>query len=138
MIFAVAASVLIVAAIATWAVVRRQNNLQIARTMVVDLRNRSMARGTEPTPNEPPLEIARNVSHLDIYLPLGSHEGPYDIRIATAKGERVFSGSGQAKIEAGITALRVDINLSSASPSVYILQLRRVGSEWNSYPVQVR
>jgi hypothetical protein len=136
MIFAVAASVLIVAGLATWAMMRRHNNEQIARA-VVDLRDRSMARGTEPPPAEPPLEIPRNVSHLDIYLPLGSSDGPYDVRVTTAKGDLVLSATGVAKVEGGITSLRIDANLSSASPGLCVLQLRRVGSEWTSYRLRI-
>lgn len=136
--FAVAASVLIVAAIATWALVRRQNNLQIARSVVVDLRNRSMARGTEPPPTEPPIEIGSNVSRLDIYFPLGTSDGSYDIRITTMQGDPLLTAGGIAKFQRGITSLPVDVNLISASPGLYVLQLRKAGSEWNSYPLRIR
>ena len=101
MIFAVAASVLIVAAIATWAAIRGHDNVQVAQSVVVDLRNHSMARGTEPLPSEPPLEISRSVSHLDIYLPLGSSDGPYDFRISTTREEVLRTGSGFAKVQEG-------------------------------------
>lgn len=138
MIFAVAASVLIVAAIATWAAIRGHDNVQVAQSVVVDLRNHSMARGTEPLPSEPPLEISRSVSHLDIYLPLGSSDGPYDFRISTTREEVLRTGSGFAKVQQGITALPVDVNLSSVSPDLYILQIRKVGSEWNSYSLRLR
>lgn len=138
MIFAVAASVLIVAAIATWAAIRGHDNVQVAQSVVVDLRNHSMARGTEPLPSEPPLEISRSVSHLDIYLPLGSSDGPYDFRIATTREEVLRTGSGFAKVQEGITALPVDVNLSSVSPDLYILQIRKVGSEWTSYSLRLR
>jgi len=138
MIFAVAASVLIVAAIATWAAIRGHDNVQVAQSVVVDLRNHSMARGTEPLPSEPPLEVSRSVSHLDIYLPLGSSDGPYDFRISTTREEVLRTGSGFAKVQEGITALPVDVNLSSVSPDLYILQIRKVGSEWNSYSLRLR
>ena len=137
--FAVAASVLIVAAIATWAVIYRHgSNLQVARSVVVDLRNHSMTRGTEPLPSEPPLEISRSVSHLDIYLPLGSGDGPYDLRVSTANGEALLTREAVAKIEQGITSLRVDVSLSTASPGLYVLELRKAGSEWNSYPLRIQ
>ena len=70
MIFAVAASVLIVVGLATWAMLRQHNNEQIAA--VIDLRDRSMARGIEPPPTEPPMEIPRNASHLEIYPTFGN------------------------------------------------------------------
>lgn len=137
MIFAVAASVLIVAALATWIVIRRHDSQLLAQSAVIDLRDRSTARGTEPPPNEPPIEIGRNVSQLDVYLPLGSSDGPYDIRIVTAQGEAVFTGAGVAKVREGITSLTVDAHLSSISPGPYTLQLRKFGSEWNSFPLRV-
>jgi hypothetical protein len=73
MIFAVAASVLIVVGLATWAMLR-QHDQRFARA-VVDLRDRSISRGTEPPPTEPPIEIGRDISALDIYLPLGPATG---------------------------------------------------------------
>jgi len=136
MIFAVAASVLIVVGLATWAMMRRHNNEQIVRA-VVDLRDRSIARSTEPPPNETPIEIGRNVSRLDIYLPLGTSDGSYDVRVTTAKGDVLFSGTAVAAVEAGVTSLRVDANFSSASAGLYVLQLRKFGSEWTSYPLRI-
>ena len=137
-LLAVAASILIAAGIAGWVLLQKHNEALVAQTAVLDLRNRSVARGTEPLPTEPPLELARNVSRLDIYLPLGSSEGFYDIRIASTKREPLFVGRGVAKVETGITLLSLDVNLPSGKPGLYVLQLHKVGSEWNSYPVRVR
>ena len=136
MIFAVAASVLIVVGLATWAMRRRHNNEQIAA--VIDLRDRSMARGIEPPPTEPPLEIPREASHLEIFLPLGSNDGPYDLRVTTVRGELLFSGAGEAKLEKGVTTLRVDLRMSLARPGNYLLQIHRHASEWVSFPLQIR
>lgn len=133
--FAVAASVLIVVGLATWAMLR-QHNQQIARA-VVDLRDRSMARGTEPPPTEPPLEIPTNVSNLEIFLPLGSSDGPYDVRIASARSEQLVSVKGVAQIEKGVTVLRVDVGAFRAGPGKYLLQIRKQGAEWVSFPLRV-
>jgi hypothetical protein len=135
-IFAVAASVLIVVGLATWAMLHQNNSGQIAA--VVDLRDRSMARGTEPPPTEPPLQIPRNASRLEIFLPLGSTDGPYDLRITTVRGELLFSGPGEAKLEEGVTKLRVDLKMSLARPGNYLLQIHRQTSEWVSFPLQIR
>jgi len=138
MIFAVAASVLIVVGVTTWAIRHRHSNEQVAHA-VVDLRDRSMARGTEPPPTEPPLEIPRNVSHLEIYLPLGSSDGPYDVRVTSVQGKPLVSGSGEAKLERGLTLLRVNLTMSAAArPGDYLLQIRRHASEWVSFSVQIR
>ena len=133
---AIAASILVVASVGSWALVQKHN--KIAQTAVLDLRNRSVSRGTEPLPAEPPLEVGHNVSRLEIYLPLGSGEGPYDLRVSNLNGEALFTGAGAAKVQQGITSLPVEINLSTAKPGLYVLQLRRVGSEWNSYPLRIR
>ena len=83
-VFAMVAGILIVASFVAWAVVRQQKQQPlVARTAVVDLRNRSVPRGAEANPNELPLEVSREARHLKVYLPLGSPEGPYEVRIAT-------------------------------------------------------
>lgn len=138
MIFAVAASILIVVGLATWAVLR-QHNQQVA-IAVIDLRDRSIARGTEPPPTEKPLEVPHNAARLNIYLPLGSSDGPYDFRIETAMGEPVISGGGVARVRDGITSLTVDADLSSAATraGLYILQIRKPASQWNSYSLRIK
>ena len=137
-LLAIAASILVLACAAGWAVFLRQKPPMVAQTAVLDLRNYSIPRGTEPIPGEPPLEVARNVSRLEIYLPLGSAEGTYELRITDPAGNFVFSGSGRAKVKEGMTSLRLDVKLSSASSGMYVLQLRKIGSGWTLYPLQVR
>lgn len=137
MMLAVAASVLIVVGLATWAVLVRHHNQQVA-SAVVDLRDRSLARGTEPPPTEQLLEISRNAAHLDIYLPLGSGEGTYDVRVTSVQGEPLLLGRGEAKLEPGLTLLHVDLRTSLGRPGNYYLQIRRPSSEWVSFPLRIR
>jgi len=137
-VLAIAASILIVAGVAGWVLLLNQSKPTATATIVLDLRNRSVPRGPESNPAEPPLEIGRNVSRLEIYLPLGSGDGAYELSIRSHDGNSAFNGSGTAKVDEGITSLSAEINLSSASPGLYLLQLRKVGSAWNSYPLQVR
>lgn len=137
MVFAVAASILVVVGLASWAVLR-QHNQQII-SAVVDLRDRSMARGTEPPPTEPPLEIPRNVSHLKIYLPLGASDGFYEIRITSSGATEVlYSGTGEAKMEQGVTLLNVEVDRRLSRRGSYLLQMRRPSAEWLSFPLQIR
>ena len=137
-LLAIAASILVAASIGGWALVQKHNKNQITQTAVLDLRNWSVARGIRPNPGVKPLEVSGGVSRLSILLPLGSSEGQYDIRIATASGESLATASGIAKLKNGVTALRVAVSLSSVSPGTYILQIRKAGLEWNSYPLAVR
>jgi len=137
-LLAVAASILIVASVAGWALAHRHEETQYAQSAVLDLRNRSVARGTEPNPGESPLELSREVSRLNIYLPLGSPEGPYEVRIVGLSGEPVANTKGIAKVNNYIPTLPVTINLESARPGGCILQIRKVGLDWSSYPLLLR
>ena len=136
-LLAVAASILVVATAGIWWVIRTQNEIQSAESAVLDLRNRSLTRGSDAVPDEP-LEIRRNVPRMDIYLPFGSTEGPYEVRIVTTSGESIATTSGIAKLNDSITSLQVAVNLSRARPGRYVLQVRKAGSEWNSYPLLLR
>ena len=137
-LLAIAASILILACVAGWAVVRWQKETLVARTAVLDLRDRSVSRGGEPNPGERPLEISRAASHLNIYLPLGSDEGSYEVRIVAPSGELLVASYGTAKLSGYITSVRLTMALSLAHPGRYILQVRKTGSEWNSYPLVLR
>lgn len=136
LMLAAAASVLIVVGLTTWTILRQRDSGQLSA--VVDLRDRSMARGTEPPPSERPVLIPRKVVHLEIYLPLGSSEGPYDLRINSVSNELLFSGTGEAKLTDGLTELHVDLRKPLARPGDYLLQIRRHDSEWVSFPLQAR
>ena len=139
---AVAASIFVVVSVAGWALFHKQKDAQFAQTAVLDLRDRSVSRGTEPgsepNPGERPLEISRAVTHLNIYLPLGSSEGPYEVRILTPSGESLVATSGTAKLKDHITSLQIAVSFSSARPGRYILQVRKAGLEWNSYQLFLR
>ena len=134
-VLAIAASILIVAGIAGWALLFKQKGPTTVQTAVLDLRNRSVARGGEPTPGEQPLEVSRAVKHLNVYLPLGSAEGPYEIRMVTTAGSPIFTTNGVGTLKDGVTSIQVVVDLSSAFSGRYVLQVRRPNSEWNSYPL---
>jgi hypothetical protein len=135
---AAAAGIILAVSVGGWAWFHKHNGNLVAETAVLDLRDRSPARGTEANPTQPPLEVSRRVAHLKIYLPIGSSEGDYDIRIVASEGRPLFAATGVASAEQGVATLAVEMRLSSASPGIYVLQLQRVGSEWTSYPLQVK
>jgi hypothetical protein len=135
---AIAASILIVVGVAGWALFFKQKGLPVVQTAVLDLRNRSVPRGGEPTPGEQPLEVSREVKRLNVYLPLGSAEGPYELRIAPTTGSSIFTANGVASLKDGVTSIETVVDLSAASSGRYVLQIRRPNSEWNSYPLLLR
>ncbi len=135
---AIAASILIVVGVAGWALFFKQKGPAVVQSAVLDLRNRSVPRGGEANPGEQPLEVSREVKRLNIYLPLGSAEGPYEIRIATTAGSAIFTTNGVASLKDGVTSIEAAVDLSSASSGRYVLQIRRPNSEWSSYPLLLR
>jgi hypothetical protein len=137
-LLAVAASVLVAGGFAGWVLLQKHNEALVAETTVLDLRNHSVARGTVPNPTEQPLEVSRAAAHLKIYLPLGSPEGPYDVRVVTTSGESLLNAIGEARLNHGVTSLEVTARLSSSRPGGFILQIRKAGSEWNSYSILLR
>lgn len=134
---AIAAAILLCAAVGGWAFVRWHNGTQPVQTATLDLRNWSVARGAEPNPNLPPVELNRRASRLTILLPVGSAAGAYEIRIVTRSGNAVLEANGAAELQNGITRLQVAARLRSLSPGPYVLQIRAAGLEWNSYPLSV-
>lgn len=136
-LLAIAASFLICASVAGWGFVQWHNKGQITQVAVLDLRNWSVPRGVEPNPGVKAFEVSREASRLSILLPFGSSEGQYDVRIATLSGESLATASGIASVKKGVTAVQVAISVSSVSPGAYLLQIRKVGLEWNSYPLAV-
>lgn len=136
-LLAIAASILVCTSIGGWALVRWHNKNETIQTAVLDLRDWSLARGVEPNPAVSPLEVNREASRLRILLPLGSSEGKYEVRIAKQSGESLVTAIGSAKLSSGVTTLRVMLRMSSLSPGTYLLQIRKAGLEWNSYPLVV-
>jgi hypothetical protein len=136
-LFAIAAGILLSVLVVGRILFPRHNELPSAQTAVLDLRNRSITRGAEQAQAEAPLTVSHYASHWDIQLPLGSPDGPYEVRLTTAKGEQVFAARGIATISGGITLLRVEEKLSSVNPGLYLLQLRKPTLLWNSYPMVV-
>jgi hypothetical protein len=134
----IAASILVAVGIASWVLVQRHNKSLVAQTAVLDLRSRSLSRSTEPNPGEQPLELRRRFSQLDIYLPLGSPEGAYEVRILTNSGDSLLKAGGPAQLNDGITTLQVRGDTFVARPGQYILQIRKAPSVWNSYPLVLR
>ena len=137
-LIAIAASVLLILSASSWVLVRRQKRIEVAQTAVLDLRNWAVVRGLEPNPNTRPLEATHLAARVTILLPLGSPAGAYETRVVTASGEPVLSASGEAKFENGVTSLQVSLRLRSLGTGSYILQIRKSGSGWNSYPLVLR
>jgi hypothetical protein len=137
-VLAIAASILLAAGVAGWVLLHRHNETLVAQTAVLDLRNRSVPRGTEPNPVEPPLMVKRTAAHWNIFLPFGSDAGPYDIRLLAGSGELLVSTKADAKLTDGVAEIQISVDLSSRAPGQCVLRLTRSGSHESSYVVELR
>jgi len=105
---------------------------------VLDLRDRSVARGQNPSEtSQAPLEIPRTAKRLVLDLPIGSKEGAYDVGLLAETGDQILRATGTAQLHDHITNLRVDVDLSSVRPGAYSLSVRQPGLEWTRYPIRV-
>ena len=112
--------------------------MQMTEIAVLNLRERSVARGQNPSDTgQPPLEIPRTAKHLVLDLPIGSKEGPYDVGLITDTGDELLRTTGTAELRDHITRLRVDVELSRIRPGTYSLGIRQAGLEWSRYPIQL-
>jgi hypothetical protein len=137
-LLAMAASILVAACIGGWFLLQMHNEALIAQTVVLDLRNRSQPRGTEPNPTEPPLVVNHVARHWNIYLPLGSKEGTYEIRVISDSEGLLLTATGEAALASGITSLPVEVNLGSRNPGRCSLEIRNIAGEWNSFALILR
>ena len=137
-LLAIAASILIAIGLASWLLLQRHNETLVAQTAVLDLRNRSLPRGTEANPVEPPLVVSRAAAHWNIFLPFGSNDGPYDIRLLAGSGELLVSTKADAKLTDGVAVIQISVDLSSRSPGQCVLRLTRNGAQESSYVVELR
>jgi len=136
--WAVASAAVLLFAVGGWLWVRARHSVDATDTAVLDLRERSVARGqTQAEAGQAPLEIPRSAKHLVLELPIGSKEGPYDVGLLTETGDQIVRGTGMAQLHDHITHLRVDIDLSGVRVGAYSLGLRQAGLEWTRYPIRV-
>jgi hypothetical protein len=134
----VAVAAVLVFAVAGWLSVRNRPSVAATDTAVLDLRERSVARGQNPSETgHAPLEISRSAKHLILDLPIGSKEGPYEIGLFTETGDQILRGTGTAQLHRGVTSLRVDLNVRGVSPGAYFLGVRQSDFQWARYPLRV-
>ena len=136
--WAAASAVVLLFAVGGWLWVRARRSVEATDTAVLDLRERSAARGqSQSGTGEAPLQISRTAKHLVLYLPIGSKEGPYDLGLLTEAGDELLRATGTADLHNHITSLRVEVDLSSIRPGAYSLGVRQPNLNWTRYPIRV-
>jgi hypothetical protein len=138
MLIWVATAAVLLFTVGGWLWVRARHSVEATDVAVLDLRERSVARGQRQSEtDQAPLEISRTTKHLVLDLPIGSKEGPYDVGLLTETGDQILGATGIAQLHDHITNLRVDVNLSGIEAGAYSLGVRQAGLEWTRYPIRV-
>ena len=132
----VATAAVLLFALGGWLWVRARYPVEATDTAVLDLRERSVVRGQNPSESAA-LQISRTTKHLVLDLPIGSKEGPYDVGLVTETGNQIVSATGTAELRNHVTALRVDVDVSSVRPGAYSLGVRQPNVEWTRYPIRI-
>jgi hypothetical protein len=134
----VASAAVLLFALGGWLWVRARHSVETTDTAVLDLRERSVARGqSQADTGQAPMEIPRTAKHLVLDLPIGSNEGPYDVGLFSETGDEILRSTGIAQLHDHITDLRVDVDLGSFRPGEYSLGIRRSSLEWTRYQIRV-
>ena len=93
----VATAAVLLFAVGGWLWVRGRHSVEATDTAVLDLRERSVARGqSQSETGQAPLEIPRTARHLVLDLPIGSKEGPYEVGLLTETGDQILRATGIA------------------------------------------
>ena len=134
----VATAAVLLFAVGGWLLVRARRSAEATDTAVLDLRERSVARGqTSSETGQAPLEIPRTAKHLVLDLPIGSKEGPYDVGLLTDTGDQLLRTTGIADLHDHTTRLTVDVDLKNIRPGTYSLGVRQANIEWTRYSIRV-
>jgi len=103
--------------------------------VLLDLRNRGTTRGASTKTGED-LALPRGRLKLSIYLPIGSEEGLYEVRIS-GRGQSQ-GAKGQTSFRNHITVLTIGIDATPFEAGSYVLAIRQVGWGWYRYPVKMK
>ena len=106
---------------------------------VIDLRGASSARAPQPKTNPSPIEIPRGLLALTIKLPIGSEAGSYEVAIRRPNQPATVGGTADARVEAGITEVQINLNTSLLPSGKYEFGWRAMDDlEWRYYPITAR
>lgn len=132
---AVSLSAAAILVFAIWLVVEHTPATQPIVT--VDLRGMAPTRGPG-TRETPAVQVNRAARSLRIIMPIGS-EGPYECEIRWGTEGQVFArSSGHASIEDHAVVLTLETPLRNLAPGRYSLALRRSGSDWVEYLLNLK
>ncbi len=116
---------------------KRPQNAELAylpRTIDIESMTRSLSAGGETKP----FYLNRDREALTVQLPVGSRAGQYEFQLRNGADQVVLTKSAKAEIDRGITAFKVNADLTGLQPGQYKMEVRQVPYDWEYYPVVIR
>ena len=114
---------------------QKQQSVEV-QVAVLDLRFRGVARG-ENNSRDGDLHLPRGRLKLSIYLPIGSDEGTYEVRVS-GRQKQVAKAKGKASIQDHRNVLAVEIDTSAFDPGKATLSIRQKAWGWSTYPLRLK
>jgi len=113
----------------------RKEKLSEVQLAVLDLRKRGITRGSSNN-SRGHLTLPRGRLKLSIYLPIGSEEGAYEVRIS-GRGQSQRA-TGHASFKNYVTVLTIGVDTTTFETGRYVLAIRQAGWGWYRYLLQVK
>lgn len=110
----------------------------IYRPRMVDLGGLSMTRSERGNTEKKAILLGREPEELTIRLPFGSKAGRYEVQLLKTADIPLLSVNGEAKIENGLTMLKVRMDLSSYEPGSYFFGIRQIPWDWTYCPAVIQ
>jgi hypothetical protein len=108
----------------------------VATPATLDLRPQTETRGLEQgrTP-KPPLILPRKRLRLTLYLPVGADEGQYSLQLLDGQLRTLLKQHLTATLQDHIVTAVAELDLSTLSPGLDTLAIKKSGDEWRTYSV---
>lgn len=103
---------------------------------ILNLENTSVTRGGSAQP-ENIQHLPRRSGPYEIYLPLGSEPGTYEVEFRRQEDDSapIAKFTGSAVIRGGTTVLRITADLTQIPAATYLFAYRPNGGEWRQLQV---
>jgi hypothetical protein len=107
-----------------------QSGSQVA-VAVLNLDSEPTQRSGDDAPRTGELQrLPRKQLDLTINLPRGMEEGSYEVEMDADNDKPLFTVTGNARLQNGLTVLVVNLDLSHVAPGKYRVRIRRQGESW--------
>jgi hypothetical protein len=84
---------------------------------------------------KPQLILPRKHLRLTLYFPVGADEGQYALQLLDGQLRTLLKQHVTATLQDHIVTAVAELDLSSLSPGLHTLAIRKNGDEWRTYSV---